>query len=670
MFPMRSIMVSLIAVSTLWTQQLVAGEVEVSRFQQEYPSAVQKFKEKFGRQKGKGSIVIKVNDTAQDSYRAEFMLDQNCKKATLTRNELINGKQQSVKTVFCVAKDQAFQLIKDSNSSTYRLVDFESDPTKLTAFNEAFGQFLLAPFSCYGIDFADALAKKALVPNEASEVVQDGKRLIQVQFRSMSAVPGAMQGISATFDPSLGWAIRHCDLATAVGEDPLFICDADYITNSSGDPVLKSVKTQEVFAGREGVCEFSQITGAPTPAAEFSLDHYGLTARPKETSSGLGPYFWPVVLVVVGLGMGTAILIWYIRAPARSARGPASRISDRRDAFTLIELLVVIAVVALLVGLLVPAVQGAREAARRAQCQDNLRQIGLALHSYHDAENCLPPGRLLMFDPRYSPPRPSCEFASTDKSFLVGILPYLESRPTYNAINMRTTIFSAANSTIHSSVVSQYACPSDYTSGVVRFGLADRVSPDPVERERTTRLVATSYAGCYGTQVGSAIPGPENSCQPSAEDFRTADGCITDLCPLGFAAITDGLSNTMVIAEKATAILSNLDFADPDSRWSQSKGWWFAGSWGDTIFSAQDPPNTYLQLAPSRQSAIRWITSASSMHPGGVNILLADGSARFIKNSIRTTPMPRDIMQPGIRIPGDIWRSLASRNASDVTGSD
>ncbi|MGC8642474.1 MAG: DUF1559 domain-containing protein, partial [Isosphaeraceae bacterium] len=169
----------------------------------------------------------------------------------------------------------------------------------------------------------------------------------------------------------------------------------------------------------------------------------------------------------------------------------------RSAGLTLIETLVVISIIGVLVGLLLPAVQGAREAARRAQCAANLKQLGAALHQYHDAFGALPPGRIKSYDPRYSGPNPPCTSWIIDKSFEIFTLPFVEQTALFNAINQDLAIVSAENSTVHAVVVSIFACPSDPASGrrlglnpgaLKAYGVAD-----------PAQMVFTSYGGSLGS---------------------------------------------------------------------------------------------------------------------------------------------------------------------------
>ena len=354
------------------------------------------------------------------------------------------------------------------------------------------------------------------------------------------------------------------------------------------------------------------------------------------------------------------------------------RIRTRRGGFTLIELLVVIAIIGILVGLTLPAVQAAREAARRGQCSNNLKQIGLALHSYHDSFGSLPTGRIMTYDPRFAGSNPPCTSRIVDKSFLVMILPYVEQRPLYNAVNQDLTILGRENRTVHSAVVGSYACPSDPASGTPRdgdvtqlasFGLA---SPD----ERLT-MTFTSYAGCFGSYQVDAIPASGNRCVVPPRVYAQADGAIGDASPIGFSAIQDGLSNTMFVAERATSTLKPLDVVDPVI--FVRYGWYFTGNWGDTMVTTMYPPNMFRKVGVGAGAA--HASAATSLHPGGLNALMGDGSVRFLKDTIGSWPFDPITGTPagatrdpggwwvGLPRPGP-WQALGTRSGGEIIDAD
>jgi len=355
--------------------------------------------------------------------------------------------------------------------------------------------------------------------------------------------------------------------------------------------------------------------------------------------------------------------------------GPSPR--GFRGGFTLIEVLVVVGVIGVLAGLLVPAVQAAREAARRAQCTNNLRQLGIALHAYHDAAGCLPSGRMLCYDPRFAGPNPPCTAGIVDKSHLIMLLPYLEQRPLYDSINQSLTIFGPENRTINTVSVNTFACPSDPSSGrpramdtniLVRRGLA----PPGAALE----MVFTSYSGCFGSFYVNALPNPATRCVVAPELIAQADGCLGDASPITLAAVSDGLSNTLFVAEKATEVFRQLDVVDPAIY--RERGWYTSGNWGDTLITTFYPPNAYKSLAVGFVDA--QVSSSSSLHPGGVNVLMGDGSGRFVRETVQSWPIdaitgnPTGIVQtPGgwwDHVPAQgIWQALSTRAGGEVLSS-
>jgi len=194
--------------------------------------------------------------------------------------------------------------------------------------------------------------------------------------------------------------------------------------------------------------------------------------------------------------------------------------------FTLIELLVVIAVIAVLIALLLPAVQQAREAARRAQCLNNLKQIALALANYADAQGTFPIGSS------------SVEGWSTG-SFYLQILPQLEQMPVYNILNFSVNFAEPQNVTIHDARCNTLVCPSDWAAHnqvMVNGDFAFELTPFPV------KMRFASYGGSLGTYY-----------QYSRDPVRQAqqNGLIFHRRTVSFAQITDGTSNTTLAAERA-----------------------------------------------------------------------------------------------------------------------
>jgi type II secretory pathway pseudopilin PulG len=354
-------------------------------------------------------------------------------------------------------------------------------------------------------------------------------------------------------------------------------------------------------------------------------------------------------------------------------RGPLPDYQTR--GVTLIEALVAISIISLLIAMLLPAVQSAREAARRAQCSNNLKQFGLALHSYHDAFGTLPPGRIKSYDPRYSGPNPPCTSAIVDKSIEVFVLGFIEQNAVYNAINQSLAIIGGENSTVHAVAISIFACPSDPACGSARdlnrgalttYGVAD-----------PARMVLTSYAGMIGSLPVLAQPLPRTNCIVPSALVAQCNGVFNDSAPIRLASVTDGLSNTIFLAEKATTIMQELSVVDPE--YPAQHGWYVTGNWGDTLITALYPPNACDKVA--RVATTAWTNSASSMHPGGLNVMIGDGSVRFIKDSIQSWPAnaitgnPVGASQNGqgvwVDLPATgIWQSLSTRSSGELLNAD
>jgi prepilin-type processing-associated H-X9-DG protein len=348
---------------------------------------------------------------------------------------------------------------------------------------------------------------------------------------------------------------------------------------------------------------------------------------------------------------------------------------SRETGISLIEMLVVLSILSILGCLLVPAVQSAREASRSARCANNLRQLGLANHSYHGVFESLPPGRIKSYDPRFAGRNPPCTSLIVDKSVEVFLLGFLEQNTVYNAINQSLAIVGAENSTIHSAGVSVFACPSDTAAGWPRELYSGALAPYGVPQPAL--MVFTSYAGMMGSLSVTAQPLPENRCTVPPALVAQCNGVFNDLAPVRLASVTDGLSNTVFIAEKASVILE--EFIPPNPEYASRRCWWITGNLGDTLLSALYPPNACDRVSGLGLAA--WSDSASSMHPSGVNVLMGDGSVRFVKDSVQTWPFdpitgkPVGSSQNAIGAwmnlpPSGVWQALSTRAGGEVVGSD
>ncbi|EAQ80934.1 DUF1559 domain-containing protein [Blastopirellula marina] len=301
-----------------------------------------------------------------------------------------------------------------------------------------------------------------------------------------------------------------------------------------------------------------------------------------------------------------------------------------RAGFTLVELLVVIAIIGVLIALLLPAVQQAREAARRMSCSNNLKQLGLALHNYHDTFGAFPVGS-------------AYQYAS---SWMVGVLPFIEERALYDQwtfVQSRGGQTSNAPATTKTAfadvVISGYICPSSPLENLSRAS----VSP---------RFGASNYMGISGaatpTDVVSSTTG--DRCIQGKYGYVCSNGLMPPNLSIRMGEITDGLTNTLLVGEQSDFCVDSTGAkVDLRNSWrwgftmgTGSPGYPGTSTWTSTIENDTHNISTiryavnYKAKTSDTLGNVEYGTNApiQSAHPGGAQVLFADGSAHFLAETI------------------------------------
>ncbi len=308
-------------------------------------------------------------------------------------------------------------------------------------------------------------------------------------------------------------------------------------------------------------------------------------------------------------------------------------------AFTLVELLVVIAIIGILVSLLLPAVQAAREAARRTQCSNNLKQIGLALHNYQSALRVFPPARMAW-------PYPYSAQAL--------LLPYMEQTNLHKLVDFSVSFTDAdseswGNARAARTPLAVYQCPSD-----------------------VAQLPGTDFGGTnYFANTGTGLV--QNGSIKAAD--AAADGVFWENSRVGFQDLRDGSSNTIALSEstfgaggsepttkpnptsgyvltlsgEASSFTASACEAGSGAWWAERGVRWIQGSYGYALYNHFYAPNSATYDC-NHSSRAYGLTAARSRHPGGVSALYCDGSVHFLSDGIAL----------------DTWRALATRGGGEV----
>jgi prepilin-type N-terminal cleavage/methylation domain-containing protein/prepilin-type processing-associated H-X9-DG protein len=333
------------------------------------------------------------------------------------------------------------------------------------------------------------------------------------------------------------------------------------------------------------------------------------------------------------------------------------RVLNNRHGFTLVELLVVITIIGILIALLLPAVQAAREAARRMQCGNNMKQTGLAIHLYNEAQGAFPPG----VEGHYAGSQIAGEWAFV--TWMRSILPYLENENAISGLNFNEAGDYIKDKLLYRINIATYCCPSD-TGGRESF-LDAMFNSDAIGFSRS------NIVGCFG--AGTAFTPPARAVNPRRAFFGI--NYVNDGGIYGHGAsagvrtvsdITDGTSNTVAISEI---------ICGPDKTGDFRGLWWLDG--GCQYENFYNPNNhvpasytpfgacntakvpcdynapgkdVYGNSGASTNGDGNFVYTASSTHSGGVNVGMADGSVRFVSEAINN----------------DIWIAIASINGGEV----
>ena len=316
---------------------------------------------------------------------------------------------------------------------------------------------------------------------------------------------------------------------------------------------------------------------------------------------------------------------------------------SKRRGFTLIELLVVIAIIAILMALLLPAVQQAREAARRSQCKNNVKQLGLALHNYHDTHSVLPAAYLFQPGGGGAQGTPNLTNGDAGPGWAWGmmILPFMEQAPLRTKFDDNLPCWNAANAGPAKTTVAAYLCPSAVNPGK-NYNVVNATGTTLAVFARSNYVVSAGNLGVWDN--------------PAADLSSVANGCFYRNSSTRFADVVDGLSNTVFAGEKTPS--------HSDSTWvgvvpgavtcptpQYAAAGCDLGPAQVNVHSGPGGPNeTPPQIFPP--GCFQYADEMNSDHTGGGHVLFGDGSVKFISRFLD----------------GPTWAALNTRAGKEVVG--
>ena len=285
----------------------------------------------------------------------------------------------------------------------------------------------------------------------------------------------------------------------------------------------------------------------------------------------------------------------------------------RRRGFTLIELLVVIAIIAVLIALLLPAVQQAREAARRTQCKNSLKQLGLALHNYHDLFKTFPPGYISV-DEATGQMNPVDGGSGAGWALL--LLPQIDQSALYNKFNPNLRITDPVNAPLLTTVLPTFVCQSDVAPSPTWKITADG-NPSQVLAE----LATANYVAAFGTVSLDDCENPAGTAPVTAQGQCQGNGSTYHNSRVRMRDFLDGTSNTVLVGERRT---------------KETEDWW--STWAGMVAGGEEAGQRILGSMDHRPNhPAAHFDDFSSMHVGGAQFLMGDGHVRFVSENIDGT---------------------------------